>query len=141
MGRTKAEIEADLERLQAELAENDKEFVETLEEQSEVIEEAIVAHEEQVQEAAEEVVAEITETVEAEAETVAAGSPLTDSEEVVQDDIETRVTQILADKYGLSPVAAVEVEVSETVADSEPAPVVTPVSEHWKNKKVFGKGN
>lgn len=124
MPRTRAEIEADLERLQAELSETDESMEETLDEVSE--------HEEAVEDAAEEVAAEIAEAVEDAAEDAADESPLTDNAEAVEDEIAARVISILADKFNLHPVVTEEVVMAD-----EPAVTHSPVGEHFKYRRVF----
>lgn len=100
-------------------------------------EEDKVAHEEKVETAAEEIAEEVTEIVEEKAEEVTKETPIETTTEEVEDEVSLKVQKILEEKYGIHPKSEeVEVEAEETVADSDPAPVVTPVSEHWKNKRV-----
>jgi chromosome segregation ATPase len=128
--RSRDEIQADLDRLQSELAEADETVSEVLEEESEIIEEAIEAHDEAVEEAAEDAAEAIAEAVEDAADDAAEDSPLTDEPEAVEDEVAARVIEILAEKYNLHPVVTTEVAVDDS-------PVIAPVGEHFKYRKIF----
>lgn len=132
MSRSRAEIEADLERLQSELSETDESLDDTLDEIGDVVEEAIEAHTEAVEDAAEEVAEEIADAVEDAAEETVGESALTDDPDVIEDEIAARVIEILASKYNLHPVVTEEVVMAD-----EPAITHSPVGEHFKYRKVF----
>ena len=135
MPRTRAEIQADLDRLQAELESADEEVTETVDEIVEVLEEAEEVHDEVTEEAADEIVTEIVDEIEEAAETVAEESPVTDSEETAEDEVAAKVVTILAERYNLHPVSQTPDVV--VVTDEAAVETVAPVSEHWKNRKVF----
>jgi predicted transcriptional regulator len=127
--RSRAEIEADLERLQSELADTDESANEVVEEISEVIEEAVEVHDDAIEEAAQEVVDEVTETIEDAAEEATDESPLTDNEDIVEDEVASKVIEILAKRYNLHPIIQEEV-----VAEPE---TIAPVGEHFKYRRIW----
>lgn len=133
MARTREEIQADMDRLTAELAEADAEVSEAVEEMAEVVDEAIEAHEEATEDAADEVVDEVVEAIEEAAEEVIEESPLADEgdEPAAERDVVAEVIARLEERYDLTPRAVVT---TEEVAVEE---VTTPQPEHWTRRKVW----
>jgi chromosome segregation ATPase len=133
MARSRDEIQADLERLQTELAEADGEVSDTVDDISEVVEEAVEAHEDIAEEAAEEVAEEVEEAIEEAAEEVVEESPLAEEgeEDTATREVAALVIAELQDKYDLTPRAVVTDDVSEAVEVVEPEP------EHWYRRKLW----
>lgn len=137
MPRSKAEIEVDLERLNAELADAVDDVEEVIEEHEDVIEEAAEATEDAIEDAVEEVVEDVVEAVEEAAEEAAEDAPLIDEPEDAEAIVASRVIAELEQRYELTPRVAMVEEHHETIMHDEPAPESAPESSHWSRRKIF----
>lgn len=134
MPRSKAEIQADIDRLNGELGEAVDDEVEAAGELGEVLDEAQEAHDEAVDEAADEVADEVAEAVEDAAEAVAEDSPVVDTPAEAEDDITEQVIAKLCDRFDLTPKVPVDVVVDDDtalVAETVPQP------EHWSRRRIW----